>query len=376
MTIDFTAMDGYQFEDYISNLFRKLGFEVEATSYSNDGGVDLVATYKQPIFSGKYIIQCKNWTGPVGQPEVRDLYGVVMDKRANKGILIATSDYTQQAYDFANGKNIELINGHSLRTLLTTASENTKVSTTSKVNDTFRNEQYYYYQKIVNEDPNNVTNYLQVIDYLRDYVKEQNVEMCTIELFDDIIEWTNKMINRCFRTQSKVRDKEMAMMIIAEALIHCGRLAEATEILLRNNRFWIKSYNSSDGTRYRSPNGKYDGRAYDSIYVWNLMAAYNYINYNKGYNLIYSKIDPEKRNTWGYLLEQSLYSIQQFGSQFFYSKLKYTTEGNQKTKHLNTSVIFPEDTRNPNFFFIRFFEKSSDEYAKEIDDVLRIHGII
>lgn len=376
MTIDFTTMDGYQFEDYISSLFRRLGFEVEATSYSNDGGVDLVATYKQPVFSGKYIIQCKNWTGPVGQPEVRDLYGVVMDQRANKGILITPSDYTQQAYDFANGKNIELINGPILRALLATDSENTKVSTTPKVNDTFRNERYSYYQKIVTEEPNNVTNYLQMIGYLRNFVKEQNVEMCTIELFDDIIEWTNKMINRCFKTQSKARDKEMAMMIIAEAHIHSGRLAEATEILLRNNRFWIKSYNSSDGTHYRSPNGKYDGRAYDSIYVWNLMAAYNYINYNKGYNLIFSKIDPEKRNTWGYLLEQDLYSIQQFGSQFFYSTLKYIAEGNQKTKHLNTSVIFPEDTRNPNFFFARFFEKSSDEYAKEIDDVLRMHGII
>lgn len=97
-------MDGYQFEDYISNLFQKLGFSVEATDYSNDGGIDLVATYEKPIFSGKYIIQCKNWSGPVGQPEVRDLYGVVMDQRANKGILITPSDYTQQAYDFAKGK--------------------------------------------------------------------------------------------------------------------------------------------------------------------------------------------------------------------------------------------------------------------------------
>lgn len=32
MTVDFTTMDGYQFEDYISNMFRKLGFEVEPTA--------------------------------------------------------------------------------------------------------------------------------------------------------------------------------------------------------------------------------------------------------------------------------------------------------------------------------------------------------
>ena len=42
MPVDFTAMDGYEFEDYISGLFRQLGFEVEETSYSNstvDGSV-------------------------------------------------------------------------------------------------------------------------------------------------------------------------------------------------------------------------------------------------------------------------------------------------------------------------------------------------
>ena len=57
MPVDFTAMDGYELEDYISGLFRQLGFEVEETSYSNDGGVDLVATYNQPIFAGKYIFK-------------------------------------------------------------------------------------------------------------------------------------------------------------------------------------------------------------------------------------------------------------------------------------------------------------------------------
>ena len=57
MNVDFSAMDGYEFEDYISNLFRRLGFEVEPTNYSNDGGVDLIATFNQPIFSGKYTLQ-------------------------------------------------------------------------------------------------------------------------------------------------------------------------------------------------------------------------------------------------------------------------------------------------------------------------------
>ena len=50
MSIDYSTMDGYQFEVFVCDLFRKLGFEVETTNYSNDGGIDLVATYSQPIF--------------------------------------------------------------------------------------------------------------------------------------------------------------------------------------------------------------------------------------------------------------------------------------------------------------------------------------
>jgi restriction endonuclease Mrr len=49
------------------------------TTYSNDGGIDIVTFYDRPIFYGKYTIQCKNWQGTVAAPEIRDLYGVVTD---------------------------------------------------------------------------------------------------------------------------------------------------------------------------------------------------------------------------------------------------------------------------------------------------------
>ena len=105
--MNFSKMSGYEFEDFIANLLRQKGFKVTQTDYSNDGGVDLIAEYNQPLFSGKYIVQCKKYTDNlVGQPELRDLYGVVMSESANKGILITTSDFTTQAKNFAKGKNL------------------------------------------------------------------------------------------------------------------------------------------------------------------------------------------------------------------------------------------------------------------------------
>lgn len=169
------------------------------------------------------------------------MYGVVMDQRANKGILITPSDYTQQAYAFAQGKNIELINGTVLRSLIETDSCTDEVPS-MKNELAFHNERYAYYQELIMQEPSNVSYYLQMINLLRGYVKDQNPEMCTMELFDDIIAWTDKLINRCFKTVSKSSDKENAILIKVEALIHTGRLAEATQTLLKHDCFWIYGF--------------------------------------------------------------------------------------------------------------------------------------
>ena len=376
MAIDFSTMDGYEFEDYISSLFRRLGFEVEATNYSNDGGVDLVAIFNQPIFSGKYIIQCKNWTGPVGQPEVRDLYGVVMDQRANKGILITPSDYTQQAYDFANGKNIELINGPILRGLLTTDSEHSKASTPLKPNDAFKNERYSYYQKAISEEPYNVTNYLQMIEYLRSYVKDQASDVCSEELFNDIIDWSDKLINRCFKTASKANDKVMATMFKVEALIHTGRLAEATESLLKCDNFWIYGFYVDMHNVY---NDSVKIRWGGSLLAWNLFVAFKHINYVRGCNLLISKLRGTDIFSGRIRVNDDYrvsFTISMMEGLFVYPTPEMSTNGSGKTKHLDMSVFYPKDRKDPTFFYERFYNKTAEQYAQEIDAVFKLHGII
>jgi Restriction endonuclease len=111
-------MTGVEFEELISNLLIKMGLEVETTKTTGDGGIDLIGYNKQTFFGGKYIVQCKRWNGSVGEPPVRDLYGVVMSENANKGILITNSNFTSNAVKFANNKPIELIDGQMLQQLL------------------------------------------------------------------------------------------------------------------------------------------------------------------------------------------------------------------------------------------------------------------
>lgn len=110
-------LSGVEFERVCQQLVEKMGFETETTKASGDGGIDLIAYNRQPLLSGKYIIQCKRYTGSVGEPIIRDLYGVVMSERANKGILMTTGTFTKSAVNFADGKPIELIDGIAMQNL-------------------------------------------------------------------------------------------------------------------------------------------------------------------------------------------------------------------------------------------------------------------
>jgi restriction system protein len=71
------------------------------------------------------ILRIINWhrrslryTNAVGVSAVRDLYGTLMNEGANKGILVSTADYGPDAYDFAKGKPITLLNGGNILHLL------------------------------------------------------------------------------------------------------------------------------------------------------------------------------------------------------------------------------------------------------------------
>lgn len=114
---DMNQLSGIEFEKVCQQLVENMGFETQTTKASGDGGIDLIAYNYQPLVSGKYIIQCKRYTGSVGEPIIRDLYGVVTAERANKGILITTGHFTKSAISFAEGKPIELIDGKQLKDL-------------------------------------------------------------------------------------------------------------------------------------------------------------------------------------------------------------------------------------------------------------------
>ena len=122
VSVNLAAIDWQDFENLIREIFAEEfnsnGGEVKITQASRDGGVDAIAFDPDPIRGGKIIIQAKRYTNVVGVSAVRDLYGTVMNEGATKGILVTTSNYGNDAYEFAKGKPLTLMNGANLLFLL------------------------------------------------------------------------------------------------------------------------------------------------------------------------------------------------------------------------------------------------------------------
>lgn len=107
-----------EFEHLVANLFKQMGLDSKLTRSHRDGGVDCIAFDQRPILGGKVVIQAKRHRNTVSVSAVRDLYGTMLNEGASKGILVTTSGYGPDAFNFAADKPIELVGGGGLLFLL------------------------------------------------------------------------------------------------------------------------------------------------------------------------------------------------------------------------------------------------------------------
>jgi restriction system protein len=113
------ALDGLtwtQFEVLVGEAFRLQGYSVIETGGGGaDGGVDLVLTRG----GEKFLVQCKQWRAfKVGVDVVRELYGVMAAKGAAGGFVVTSGRFTDAANDFASGRNVKLVDGPKLHSLI------------------------------------------------------------------------------------------------------------------------------------------------------------------------------------------------------------------------------------------------------------------
>ncbi len=112
---DLLVMSPEKFEALAAALFKAYGHHVEVVGGNSDHGVDVAVMTEQ---GEKWIVQCKRYSGSVGEPVVRDLYGTLLHEEAQRAYLITTGSFSQKAVEWAEGKPIVLYDGEGLVKLI------------------------------------------------------------------------------------------------------------------------------------------------------------------------------------------------------------------------------------------------------------------
>lgn len=98
----FYKLSSRRFEEVVAEILSRLGYEVNLTPATRDGGKDIYAAKKERLGNFLYIVECKKHSpkNHVGINIIRELYGVVQAEKATAGILVTTSYFTKPAEDF------------------------------------------------------------------------------------------------------------------------------------------------------------------------------------------------------------------------------------------------------------------------------------
>lgn len=107
--------DPVQFEYFCARLFESQGYRCQVTPPINDGGYDIA--FSKGLEKG--IIECKCFKpgNNVSRPAVQKLVGANMND-VDRLIFITTSSFTGAAIEYAAQKNVELIDGKKLLTMI------------------------------------------------------------------------------------------------------------------------------------------------------------------------------------------------------------------------------------------------------------------
>ncbi|MCF7908541.1 MAG: restriction endonuclease [Candidatus Omnitrophica bacterium] len=113
---DLDSATGYEFENFLNILFKKMGYKVENTKLSGDQGADLVVEK----FGEKIVVQAKRYNNKVTNRGVQEVVAAIKHYKADKGMVITTNEFTRSAIKLASSNNIKLIDRGELSKLIST----------------------------------------------------------------------------------------------------------------------------------------------------------------------------------------------------------------------------------------------------------------
>ena len=110
-----------ELERLAEQVYKKLGYHVQHVGQTGDHGIDVLLVNPN---NQKEIVQCKQWSKPVGEAALRDLYGAMMHDQAIRGWIWAPRGFSGPARAWAKGKPIALVDDTEINRLIGIAFKN------------------------------------------------------------------------------------------------------------------------------------------------------------------------------------------------------------------------------------------------------------
>ncbi|CAG9242129.1 restriction endonuclease [Paraburkholderia caribensis] len=108
------AMNGYDFEKFLAEIFQTAGYDVEGTKLSGDQGADLFVSR----FGKKIVIQAKNYSGSVGNAAVQEAISAKSFYGCDEAMVVTNSYFTRSAIELASAAAVRLIGRRDLQSYL------------------------------------------------------------------------------------------------------------------------------------------------------------------------------------------------------------------------------------------------------------------
>jgi predicted RNA-binding Zn-ribbon protein involved in translation (DUF1610 family) len=107
---DFHDMDGYEFEEFLLQVFERLGYSVLNTPLSGDQGADLVMVKD----SEKTIVQAKHYSGSVPNKAIQEIVAAKNFYKAKYAMVVTSGNFSKSAFELARVNDVELWDGNQL----------------------------------------------------------------------------------------------------------------------------------------------------------------------------------------------------------------------------------------------------------------------
>lgn len=107
------AMSPQEFELYCAQVLREMRWIARVTPFSGDQGADIVAQ-KRGL---RIVVQCKKYTKPVGNRAVQEVVAAIAHQDADRGVVVATADFTPAAMALAESNRVLLLRREDLQKL-------------------------------------------------------------------------------------------------------------------------------------------------------------------------------------------------------------------------------------------------------------------